>query len=159
MLYGGIIMNKRGNSIMASPANDVFALFDKIFDFDNDDWFSLVNFDIQRPLAIPANVYLKENKNYVLEAALAGYNEEDVDISFHGDYLLLVVKKEEKKESEKRNYLCRGLKQSKFSERLYVPSDKYNQEQAKATFKNGVLKVEVPAKPEQEARKVKISTD
>ena len=40
----------------------------------------------------PANVYMTKNRELILEFALAGFDEKDVNLEFQGDYLILSAK-------------------------------------------------------------------
>ncbi len=94
----------------------------------------------------PANVYITEDKTMVFEFALAGFNEEDITIEFRGDHMYFSahVSDDLKPEGEVR-YFKRRLKLKDIrSQKYYVPADKYDQENAKAVFRNGILRVTVP---------------
>ncbi len=94
----------------------------------------------------PANVYITEDKTMVFEFALAGFNEDDITIEFRGDHMFFSahVSDDLKPEGEVR-YFKRRLKLKDIrSQKYYVPADKYDQENAKAVFRNGILRVTVP---------------
>jgi len=105
----------------------------------------------------PMNVEMdKETKDLYFTAALAGYDPEEVDVRFDGDYMLLSsnVKKEEEK--AKKELLRRGIKKSTFEVRYVVPVSKYDTERANATFENGLLNIRIPAKETMKPKKLKI---
>jgi HSP20 family molecular chaperone IbpA len=106
----------------------------------------------------PANVILKKNKNLVFEFAVAGYNQDNIDISFEGDKMVLDLKKPEKKVEEEDSYLVRGIKTSCHKSLYFVPVSKYDVENTTASMKDGMLIVEIPAKEETKPRKVVINT-
>ncbi|MEW5814301.1 MAG: Hsp20/alpha crystallin family protein [Spirochaetota bacterium] len=95
----------------------------------------------------PVNVYLTKEKSLVFEFALAGFSEKDVTLEFSGDYMVFSAKApEEMKAGEDVRYFKRRLKFKDISnQKYYVPADKFNRDEVKAIFKNGVLKVVVPA--------------
>ncbi|MDR1306866.1 MAG: Hsp20 family protein [Treponema sp.] len=110
----------------------------------------------------PMNVYLTEDKSLNFEFALAGFDEKNISLSFQGDYMVFSAKiGDDGRESagqeggaagEEPNlrYLKRRLKLKDIDKQKYfVPLDKYAQEQVKAVFKNGILRVTVPPKEEQ----------
>lgn len=94
----------------------------------------------------PANVYITEDKTMVFEFALAGFHEDDITVEFRGDHMFFSahVSDDLKPEGEVR-YFKRRLKLKDIrSQKYYVPADKYDQENAKAVFRNGILRVTVP---------------
>jgi HSP20 family molecular chaperone IbpA len=97
----------------------------------------------------PTNVYLKDGRNLVFEFALAGFSEREMDLQFQGDYMVLNAKvpPELKVEAENVKYFKRRLKFKDIeSQKYYAPADKFDQENASAVFKNGVLIVTIPGK-------------
>lgn len=141
--------------------DDIFSTFDDIF--SNDGWFR--NFstecDFFTSTGIPVDIYLKANRDYVIEAAIAGYNKNNVDIKFDGNYLVLSGKKEERENGDKRKYLHRGIKKSSFNTKFFVPKTKYKQNETSATMVDGVLVIAIPSREvgtkEKETIKVNIS--
>jgi HSP20 family molecular chaperone IbpA len=107
----------------------------------------------------PMNVYMTGNRSMISEFALAGFNEEDISLSFQGDYMVFSAKIAEDAASdisvenhpadENIRYFKRRLKMKDIEkQKYYVPLDKYAQEQVKAVYKNGILRVTIPPKDE-----------
>lgn len=100
----------------------------------------------------PMNVYMLSDRTLVFEFALAGFDEKDIGLSFQGDYMVfsarmtLDVPADEGVRYFKRRLKLKDIEKQKY----YVPADKYDQEQVKAVYKNGILKVTVPPKAETE---------
>ena len=95
----------------------------------------------------PANVYITEDRTLVFEFALAGFSETEINLEFQGDYMVLSAKapKEADKPEEIR-YFKRRLKLKDITDQKYfVPGDKFDREQVKAVFSNGLLKVTIPS--------------
>lgn len=93
----------------------------------------------------PMNVYLTRDKDMVFEFAMAGFSEKDVDIQFQGDYMIFSAKSPEMTPEENVRYFKRRLKFKEIDkQRYFVPEDKFDRENAKAVFKNGILKVTIP---------------
>jgi len=95
----------------------------------------------------PANVFVDASGAKVLEFALAGIDERDASVTFQGDYLVLDAKapvddRYEDSRFTRRSFRPREVRRQKY----YVPAEDYDQEMAKAVFKNGILKVTVPPK-------------
>jgi HSP20 family protein len=100
----------------------------------------------------PANIFFTPEKDLQFEFALAGFNEKCIDLQFSGDYMLFsATVPEELKEQEKGGvkYFKRRLKLKDIHEqKYYVPEDKFDRDKVTAKFKDGILKVVVPAKEE-----------
>jgi HSP20 family molecular chaperone IbpA len=95
----------------------------------------------------PMNVYLTSDKSLVLEMALAGFNQEDLELQFAGDYLVFSARTQVIDEPEDVRYLKRRLRIKPVEQQKYfVPADKFDQSQVAATFKNGLLRVVVSAR-------------
>jgi HSP20 family molecular chaperone IbpA len=110
----------------------------------------------------PLNVYIKPDKTLVFEFALAGFNEKEIDLSFRGDYMVFSARvAEDILHEEGVKYFKRRLRFKDLAEqRYYVPDDKFDREKVSAAFRHGVLKVEVPPRPDtvkSETVKIKIS--
>jgi HSP20 family protein len=100
----------------------------------------------------PMNVYMLSDRSLVFEFALAGFAENDISLSFQGDYMVFSAKMGiETQPDEGVRYFKRRLKLKDIEkQKYYVPLDKYAQEKVKALYRNGILKVIVPPKEETE---------
>ena len=110
----------------------------------------------------PANVYMTEDRTMVFEFALAGFAEVDINLEFQGDHMVLTAKAPEDLERpENVRYFKRRLKLKDIEEqKYYVPADKFDREQVKAVFRNGLLKVTVPSLENVESKEgVKINIE
>lgn len=117
------------------------------------------------------SVDVKENKDsYTLEMDLPGRSEDDVELELDRGVLTISSKKEETKETssedkaEKKNdkeepkskWLIRERRTSSFSRRFTLPDD-IDTENVQATFKNGVLNVNIPRKALAAPKKIAIT--
>ncbi|MDR1253009.1 MAG: Hsp20/alpha crystallin family protein [Treponema sp.] len=114
----------------------------------------------------PMNVFMTGDRTMVFEFALAGFDEKDISLSFQGDYMVFSAKISENFDSEKSGaeqgeddaakihdenirYFKRRLKMKDIEKQKYfVPLDKYAQEEVRAVYRNGILRVSVPPKDE-----------
>ena len=124
------------------------SLFDSLFNNSMDSVFN--NY---RTVSVP-KVDVKETENaYSLDMELPGRTENDVNIELDHNTLTISSKKEETTEksegTEKNNnsgkWLIRERRTSEFSRSFRLPEDVDN-ENVKATFKNGILNVMMPRK-------------
>jgi len=103
-------------------------------------------------------------KAYVLEAELPGFDEKDIEIRLDGSNLSIGSKKVEEKneeneaESVNTNYLIRERRVSSFNRTFKLPENA-DSEGITASFKNGILYLEIKKKEEAQARLIKISRD
>ena len=112
----------------------------------------------------PMNIFLAKDKSLVFEIALAGFEEKAIDLQFKGDYLHFSAKAPKSAEEEEGiQYFKRRLKLKGIDEqRYYVPVDKFDRDKVEARFKDGLLRVVVPAREEEkkpDGIKVRIVTE
>ncbi len=102
----------------------------------------------------PMNIYLTKDKSLVFEIALAGFEEKDIDLQLRGDYLYLSAKAPKAAEQDEGiQYFKRRLKLKSIDEqRYYVPEDKFDRSKVDARFKNGLLRVVIPAREREEEK-------
>lgn len=121
-------------------------MFDPFFDDDEyADWNAVS--DTKFP---PVNVY-EDAKQYVLEAELPGYEQNDLQLHVE-DHVLHLSSQKRMSKHDKRNYLMK--------ERVFVPfertfslPDHVDESAIKADFSNGLLSVVMPkVQPEQPKR-------
>ena len=88
---------------------------------------------------------IKENENdYNIDIDLPGFDKEDIKIDIESGYLNVSAKKESNnEEKEDGRYVRRERYLGECSRSFYV-GDSLNEEDIKATFKNGTLSLVVP---------------
>ncbi|MBN2862564.1 MAG: Hsp20/alpha crystallin family protein [Bacteroidales bacterium] len=115
----------------------------------DDDFFPVVS---NRTSSMPA-VNIKENeKNYTLELAVPGMDKKDLKIDINED--VLTISSETKNETEEENdgYKRKEFSYSSFCRSFYIP-DNVNKDKIGASYKDGILTVEIP-KMEEEKNKI-----
>jgi len=98
-------------------------------------------------------------KSYIIEAELPGYDEKDIAVRLDGINLTIESKKEEDKKEESKengNYLIRERRVSSFSRSFKLPENA-NPEGIKASFKNGILNLEITKRAEAQTRMIQIN--
>jgi HSP20 family protein len=106
---------------------------------------------------VPA-VDVSENENgYLLEADLAGFEQKNIQIHVDGGKLTIESKKEEDKKEEKKEenkvYLIQERRRINFSRSFQLPENA-DTEQISASFKNGVLSLEIKKRAESAKRRL-----
>ncbi|MBN1241553.1 MAG: Hsp20/alpha crystallin family protein [Spirochaetales bacterium] len=104
---------------------------------------------------VPAVDIREEKERYVLEAELPGLTEKDVELKVEDGILTLQSKVEEKREERKEGWLLRERSRASFSRAFSLPRD-VDAESIKATFRNGLLEVEVPKSAAAREKKIEI---
>ena len=110
---------------------------------------------------LPSVDVRETEKAYVLEAELPGFEEKDISIRLDGNNLTIESKKEEEKKDEKKegndgSYLIRERRVSSFSRSFKLPENA-DPEGITASFKNGILSMEIGKRAEAQSRVIQIS--
>lgn len=117
-----------------------------VFDFGSDSFFKESDF-------MKADIY-KKGENYVVEMDLPGIAKEDISMELDNGYLTIEAKKESSKE-EKGEYLHKERFYGEMKRSFYVGEIK--EEEIKASFENGMLKVSFPTlKPSNTKKQITI---
>ncbi|PRR85688.1 heat shock protein Hsp18 [Clostridium luticellarii] len=115
---------------------DEFEKFMKSF-FNND--FSPVGMNV---FGRDFKVDLKENDDsYLVEADLPGVNKDDINLSFKNNYLTISAKRENSREDKKEDFVRRERNYGEFKRSFYI--DNVDDQKIDASFKDGVLKIEL----------------
>jgi len=140
------------------PANDLASLhttMDQLFSDVFGDSFGRMGED--RGLAtfhLPVDIRETEN-GYMIEAPVPGFNPEDVEITFSDGVLTINATHREEKEEPEGQYLRREIAFGNYQRRIALPGD-VQADGIRATFDNGVLRVEVPRAPRPEPRRIQV---
>ena len=136
-----------------SFSNDVFDAFDRGLGL-----FAPVS---AAGLAAPRVDVRETGEAYVMDMDLPGLTERDVEINLKDRVLSISsvqeAPREDKKKEEEIEYLIRERRSASFSRRFTLPED-INPEKVEANFKNGVLTITIPRKPESQPRQIQIKT-
>lgn len=107
-------------------------------------------------LPMKTNV-LESDKAYRLMVELPGFNKEDIELSFDDGYLTVAVKRGEEAKEEEFKMIHRERFYGEASRRYYL--GEVDEKGIKASFENGVLKVEAPKVLPEETKPTKIAID
>lgn len=126
--------------------------FDAIF--DNFPYSTAQLFD--NLSSFPYNILLnKETKDIVIQLALAGYKEEDIDISASGDHVNISLSKGDELQ-EGVEYIVRKIRSSAQKRSFLIPSEKYDLDNIEARLIDGILSIYIPAREVVKPRKIEI---
>lgn len=112
--------------------NNTLIGFDRIFDL------------LERPVDTlpypPYNIVKYGDNNYTIELALAGYDEQDINIELKENQLIISADVKTENSSENTSYVFRGIAKRAFTRRFSL-SDEIIIDNA--SFVNGILKIEM----------------
>jgi len=109
---------------------------------------------------IPA-VDIQETENsYVLDMELPGYDEKNIEVHVDGSSLTISSKEEDAREEKKSNdnggtYILRERKASSFTRSFKLPENA-DPESVNASFKNGILNLQINKRAEAQKRTIQI---
>ena len=91
------------------------------------------------------NLYSSETEDgkvkYTIEASIAGYNKEDIDVTVDRNKLTIAYNKIVENNEEKRNYFLQEMKKSSFSRSVLI-SEKLDVDNPITSYSEGLLKIE-----------------
>lgn len=123
--------------MMLLPRGNEFDLLGEVF---KDPFFS------ERENKIMKTDIRENDKQYLIDIDLPGYSKEDIKIEVDEGYLTVQAEvSSTKEEKENGTFVRRERYKGNCSRSFYVGKD-VKSEEIKATFKNGILALEVPKK-------------
>lgn len=144
-----VSIRKNTEHAFSSLQREVNKLFD---DFSGTDFFS---FAAKSGFQAPSIDVVENDKAFKVKVELPGMEQKDIEVSVNGNYLTIKGEKKEATEEKDENYIRRECACGCF-QRTIALSELANAEKAQATFKNGILTVEVPKKAEAVTQTKKI---
>ena len=103
----------------------------------------------------PTADVVEGEKDYRITAELPGMSEKDIEIALAGDMLTLKGEKKEEREEKEENRYVSERRYGSFQRSFALPEDA-DPEKIEAAFKNGILTVTLPKRPEAQAKRRKI---
>jgi len=130
------------------PFSDLPSLWDDFFEMPH---FHFGGFDLGVPMDI------SETKNsVVVEAEMPGMDSKSLDISLNGNLLTIKGEKKQETKTDMGDCYCTERTYGKFSRSVRLPGNvKSKGDEIKATYKDGVLRIEIP---KTETKTIKIAT-
>ncbi len=126
--------------MMLVPRRSSFDLFDNFFD---EDFFPKKEHNLMK-------TDIKEKKDkYEIMMDLPGYEKENINLELNNGYLEISAKVEKEEENHDEEKFVRRERFYGECARSFFVGDDITEEDIKAEFKNGTLKVEIPKKEEK----------
>ena len=111
----------------------------------------------QKDSWIPAVDILEKEGNLILRAELPGMSEKQIDLKLEGNTLTLKGERKMDKEDKKDNYHRVESFYGSFTRSFRLP-ETVDLEKISADYKNGVLTITIPQRPEVRPREIPVST-
>lgn len=104
----------------------------------------------------PAIDLYEQNNDFILKAEIPGVDPDDVDITVMPDSVIIRGILEREQETKREGFIRSERHRGEFARQIAMPAE-IKPNQAKASFKNGVVTVVLPkAAPEQRGVRLKI---
>ncbi len=97
----------------------------------------------------------EEEGRYLLEAELPGLTEKDIDVKVEDNLLTITSAREMEQEEKKNGYLMKERRSASFRRSFVLPKDA-EKEKIEASFKNGLLTLEIPKTEQAKPRKIDV---
>ncbi|WP_294403812.1 Hsp20/alpha crystallin family protein [uncultured Clostridium sp.] len=118
------------------------ALSDFFDDFFNDDFLTPLAMNMDMGMN-KFNADVRETENeYLVCAELPGVNKNDISLDFKNNNLIITAKREEVHDNSKDSYIRKERSYGQFSRSFYF--DNVKQDNIRAKFENGELKIILP---------------
>ncbi|OUJ18343.1 Molecular chaperone HSP20 family, IbpA [Methanonatronarchaeum thermophilum] len=98
---------------------------------------------------------IEHEDKVIVTADLPGVEKEGIKINITENILTISATREKEKETEEKGYVKRERNIGKFQRKVKLPT-KVDEENAEATFKNGVLEIKLPKKEEETGKEIQI---
>jgi HSP20 family protein len=90
---------------------------------------------------------IEEKDAYRIEMAIPGVNREDVEISLDKEQLIIRANREENHEADQKHFTRKEFYFGKFEKSFHIP-ETVNRDAIEASFRDGVLHIELKKKDE-----------
>jgi HSP20 family protein len=121
-----------------------------------DDFFGEQRRGLAEGAWLPAVDVSETDSEMVVRAELPGMTQDDIEVNLQDNVLTLKGEKKQEKKEEKENYHRVERSYGSFSRSFTLPAG-VNQDEVKATFKDGVLEIAMPKTEEAKPKKIAIT--
>lgn len=144
------------NQLMTPWSNSFFRPFsDKFFSSTFDDLQNLMRYDdifkddfFDEDGQMPAMNVKEHKKDFEIEFAAPGFDKKDFEVSIEGDVLHVFGEKKVEKQEEEEDFSRKEFSYKSFKRSSTLPESVDLDQKIKATYKNGILKVDLLKKEE-----------
>ncbi len=122
----------------------------------DDDFFPVLS---NRTSSMPAINIKEDDKSFTIELAIPGMDKKDLKIDISDDMLTISSENKNEVEEEKDGYKRKEFSFSSFCRSFFIPEN-VNRDKIGASYKDGILTVELPKQEEDKnkiTKQIKIS--
>ena len=107
---------------------------------------------VRKEEQMKCDIYEKDG-DYHIEMDVPGFDKKEIKVEAKNDYLTITAEKDSEvnEEDNNKNYIHRERRYGKYQRSFYLQD--LDNEKVSASFNNGVLKIVVPKKDENEDKK------
>jgi len=134
--------------------NRVHDALDDVFNRFFEDWEGLPG----RGVWVPAVDVAEREDAIVVKVELPGLQVEDIDVSVHGDTLILSGEKKEVQEDQKENYYHVERRYGRFQRTVALPTS-VEAGKIEAKHRDGVLTVTLPKSEQAKPKRITVKTE
>jgi HSP20 family protein len=144
------------NHRLSTRTSRGFGMFDDLFnDFFSPLVMNVKSAGLQESPNLQVDIYEKDN-TIIINAELPGIRKEDISVDIKGKLLTLAGERKSDEEIKEENCYRRERSYGKFERSFNLPFE-MSEEMVKATYNNGILRLEIPKPEEQVAKKITIN--
>jgi HSP20 family protein len=129
--------------------NDNLKTFLSTDDFFTNDFF-------EEDSLMPAMNVKEHDEDFEIEFAAPGFTKKDFEVTIDADILNVCGEKKKEKEEEEEGYSRREFSYSSFKRSLKLPATVDTDQDVKAIYKNGILKLKLLKKEEVKEQPKKV---
>jgi len=122
--------------------------------FGNDDFFS--NDFFEEDSLMPAMNVKEHEKDFEIEFAAPGFSKKDFEVTINDNILNVCGEKKNENEEKQEDYTRKEFSYNSFKRSLQLPKTVQTEQDVKATYKNGILKLNLQKKEEAKAKPKKV---
>jgi len=97
----------------------------------------------------------EDDKNLYVEAELAGFHKDQIELTLEDGVLHLKAEQQEEKEDRQETYYIRERRQGKWSRSIQLPVA-VQEDNIAATYQDGVLKVSLAKQTEKQTHRIEV---
>ncbi len=106
---------------------------------------------------MPSVDVLEKDGNLIFKVELPGMDEKDIQLQLEGNILTIKGERKLENEEDRKDYHRMESFYGSFARSFTLPNT-VDLDKVKADYKNGILKITVPQRPEAKARAIPVST-
>lgn len=137
------------NRLFPAWTNDNLKSFLSNDDFFNNDFF-------EEDSLMPAMNVKEHDKDFEIEFAAPGFSKKDFEVTIDDNILNVCGEKKKEEEENEEGYTRKEFSYNSFKRSLSLPKSVNTNQDVKATYKNGILKLNLLKKEEAKEQQKKV---